>query len=224
MTVCDGKPPHHARSLCNSMQSHHSFWDLSILEHYIDESFVGSAMALEMAEAYYKTKTFCFDYHELFLVHKLLRVDRFGYGFRPVELIRNVEIVLYADYNCSCNRGALFRHGHVSEDATAEDAICFCLEQLFSLKVRLAKIKLVIFLNRAKRLRLNGRFVELLQIIHPFVQRFKSPGFQLSFGLHDSYGNEWSMDDSADTSVEQALSNMIAAGSPFYLDEETSQS
>ncbi|KAF2676883.1 hypothetical protein K458DRAFT_177569 [Lentithecium fluviatile CBS 122367] len=218
ITVCDGKLPRHIRSACNCMESHRSFWELPALKHYFDPHYMGPVVAREMAEAHYSTGTFYFDYHDLYLMHKFLTVDRFGYSISPKEHIWNIEVVLDAGSTCLCNAAALEHFGLVSTDVSRSDAIRWCLSELLCLTARSVCIKIIIFLNFGKsRTRLQESFRELLHIIIPFVRRFNELGFRFACGLFDSLGREWSIDDSVSGGIEKAMQHLLNMGQPFHL-------
>ncbi|KAF2245443.1 hypothetical protein BU26DRAFT_68540 [Trematosphaeria pertusa] len=210
VTVCDGKLPRHLRSSCShaTVQSYDSFWKLADLEHYLDPSYVGPKMAREIAEAYYKAKTFYFDYHELHLLHKFFTVDRFGYGLLPTDYIRTMEVVLDGHYLCRCNRTALAHYGLIPVDSmTSEEAVRWCFEQLFMLNSHVVHIRLIVYLHEGRRM--LQEFQEVLHFALPFVRRFRAQGWHVSIKSCTNHGREESIDDADGELIDQNLSKMM---------------
>lgn len=197
ITVCDGKLPHLARRPCNCTQTYHSFWMHSNLNHYLDPWYVGP-MAYELAEVHYKMSAFYFDHHELYLINKFLTVDRFGLQMRPVDLIRNVEVVLDASATCSCLCEAVAHHGPASSNMTPNDAILFCLQRFLFLEGKQIRIKILILLHQAKYMgrRLYQRTMELFELIRPFLERCIERDYTITLGLIDFGGSEWEIEGS----------------------------
>ncbi|KAF2639465.1 hypothetical protein P280DRAFT_37915 [Massarina eburnea CBS 473.64] len=210
ITVCDGKLPYHIRSRCDRMRTHDSFWDATDLKHYVDPLCVGTQMADEIAQSYYKTNTFYFDYHELYLLEKFLTIDRFGRGLRPAHLVQSIEIVLDEQYLCPCNGNALFFHGLAATNAIAPEAVIrSCLSQLLSLTTESAKISFIVYsLDRRNRY-LDPKH-KLVEILSSIMSKLISQGHSTSLALYNGAGCQWSIKGSAVRPIEEVLTESMA--------------
>ncbi|PVI01896.1 hypothetical protein DM02DRAFT_331889 [Periconia macrospinosa] len=203
-TICDGKLPHYLRSICNTMQSHHSFWNPISLHNYIDPSRVDKRMALEIVENYYATTTFYYDYHELYLMHKFLTVDCFGLNLQPADFVRSIEIVLDEAYKCRCNAKALLFHKLLPEqDCSPETAIQECFYQLFRLKANFVRIKVILYDVRGLRNVKSQQ--ELLMILHPILCELDRKGHHVVLEIFSAWGSEWSLEGFSEMSLEHLL-------------------
>lgn len=153
-------------------------------------------MAHELAELHYRTSTFYFDHHELYLMRKFLTVDRFGLQMRPVEFVRNIEVVLDASAACPCIFDALVLHG-IESVSSPDDALRWCLEQLSRLVSTAARIKIIISLHMVgfRKIWLYQRTIELCELLRPFLERYNERGYTTDLKLCDNSGDEWKIDN-----------------------------
>ncbi|KAF2474449.1 uncharacterized protein BDR25DRAFT_352000 [Lindgomyces ingoldianus] len=205
--VCDGKPSFRNRSYCgraDTRTSKDSFWDISVLEYYLNSEYMGLAVAREIAEAYYQTNTFYFDYHDLPLLHKFLTLDRFGYGLVPAGLVRYLDIVLDGDYGCPCNSRALC-HCDVTQNATItpDKAIRLILEQLLMVKTRQISLRITVYIMDG--LMKVKEFVGILHIVFPIICRLKEHGFRVTLRSYTNRSREWTVKDSSEHPIDQVL-------------------
>ena len=205
ITVCDAKLPRQIRCGHNYMEAHQSFWKLPQLKHYYDPLYVGEDFAREVAEAHYSTSTFYFDYHELYLTQKFLTVDRFGYGFKPMELVRSVELVLDPSLTCVCNSNALAHHDLAPGGLSYAAGIQRCLEQLLGLASRSVRIKIIVLGCQARSYRLRERSKEIYDIVYAFLTHCRERGFRFAVEVFGDSGSEWSIDDTVEGGMETAL-------------------
>lgn len=181
----------------------------------MDPSRVEKQMVLEIAEIYYATKTFYFDYHELYLMHKFLTIDCFGLNIRPADFVRSIEIVVDENFKCRCNANALFLHKLLpSEHESPETAIKECLDQLFYLKMNLVSIKIVIF-SQVLRARRLERQQELLQILHPVLCELDRRGHHIVLESYSGLGSEWILDGFSEMSLEHLL--CVTMGATIFI-------
>ncbi|CAI6330526.1 unnamed protein product [Periconia digitata] len=208
-TICDGKLPLRLRSHCNTTQSHHSFWNPSPLHRYIDPHRFGAQIAHEMARVYYTINEFYFDYHELYLMHKFLTVDRFESGVRPADFVRSIEIVLDESFTCECNANALAFHGRLADgERSPVGAVRKCLEQLLGVTATSVKIRIIVYRKERRFPRLENQR-ELLRVLHPIVVALDRKGQLVVMEFHTSLGCEWSLRRSSGTSIDKLMRNKI---------------
>lgn len=179
------------------------------MDNYVNPRRVGHQMASELAEAYYSTNTFYFDYHELYLMQKFLAVDRFKCDILPAHFIRSIEIVLHENYSCECNSNALnLRNPAPIGRQSAADTIQSCLSQLTRLREIPIKLRIMIYREQRQSPRETNQ-TKLLEIVRPVLVDLSHKGNDVSLEFHTSAGREWKMEGSELMPIREGYHNDI---------------
>lgn len=165
-----------------------------LLDDHVNPRRVGHQMASEVAEAYYSTNTFYFDYHELYLMRKFVTVDRFKCDIQPANFIRNVEVVLHENYHCGCNAKALNLGNPVPIDKQSTiDTIQSCLSHLTRIRAIPIKVRIMIYREQSKFPQEKNQ-AKLVEIVRPVLVDLNHKGNDVSLEFHTSSGCEWKME------------------------------